>query len=438
MIKRLFISLFFILCLIPLGAMFAEGFYTEENGEYSFIPDVALVDENKKLNINYLSELSDWFDDNHGIKKPFISFYNKGISLIFGESAEEEVILGKDGWMFYAQTLSDYEGSDKMSEREVFSSSRVLWLMNEYAKKNEMDFLFVIAPNKNSLYPDKMPDFYPRAEGKSDAQRLMDLLEENKVSYVDLFEVIGSEAKPLYLKTDSHWTTEGASLAADAILKEAKGEEEGFYGRSTTLSEPVEGDLFKMIYPSFKNTERDVIYNREFSFRYQRPIRSVEDISIKTLNDNREGTMFMFRDSFGNALYPFIAEAYGKCVFSRINPYNLVLPVNEGADVFAVELVERNLDWLLTKPPIFPSPEGDISINELLTADASLNVSPSEEMPGYSKIEGTINDDIPETQSLIYITFKDKTYEAVPGENNSFTAYIPSDFNPEEISVIIK
>ena len=65
----------------------------------------------------------------------------------------------------------------------------------------------------------------------------------------------------------------------------------------------------------------------------------------------------MFRDSFGNLLHTFLADAYGQAAFSRAMPYTMSLLDQTGADTVLIEIVERNLDWWATQAPIFPAPE---------------------------------------------------------------------------------
>ena len=59
----------------------------------------------------------------------------------------------------------------------------------------------------------------------------------------------------------------------------------------------------------------------------------------------------MFRDSFGNALYPFMAEDFREATITRQMPYPLAQV--QAGDTVVVEIVERNLANLLKYPPDF-------------------------------------------------------------------------------------
>ena len=74
--------------------------------------------------------------------------------------------------------------------------------------------------------------------------------------------------------------------------------------------------------------------------------RTAEDILIETTKaDAPNGRLLLCRDSFGNALHPFLAEDFRETVITRQMPYPLE-QVQEG-DTVIIEIVERNLPNLL-------------------------------------------------------------------------------------------
>ncbi len=76
---------------------------------------------------------------------------------------------------------------------------------------------------------------------------------------------------------------------------------------------------------------------------------------ISTANDGGNKSVLMFRDSFGNALYPFAANDFEQARFSRALPYDLT---DIGAyDLVVIEIVERNIGNLLEYPPVLEAAE---------------------------------------------------------------------------------
>ena len=89
--------------------------------------------------------------------------------------------------------------------------------------------LVVPVPNKESVYPGMLAR---RAEGAGvvvceQTRRLLDQLDQYGIEYVDLFEVFRrgrqeenrSDSSRLYLAQDSHWSPEGAQVAAVAVAR---------------------------------------------------------------------------------------------------------------------------------------------------------------------------------------------------------------------------
>ena len=224
----------------------------------------------------------------------------------------------------------------------------------------------------------------------------------------------------------------GAALAHDTLIAGlGKTDQEPFFDGSYHLGEPHLGDLYEMVYPTGTRTEEDAAYDREFAFSYARPIRSAEDQFIQTENPDRSGNLLMFRDSFGNLLHPYLADAYGQAAFSRAMPYTMSLLDQTGADTVLIEIVERNLDWWATQAPIFPAPERVLNgVPPQGTAQARLTAAEDGLLEGYTRLEGRLTGDV-DGDSPIYVQLGDMLYEASPvgeaGEGVPFTLYVPAE-----------
>lgn len=424
--SKIFVFIFFAICIIPLLTMFVPTESSQDANEVlSEAPQ--LFYEDKTLNVNYISDLSDYFNDHFGLRNLMITAEHGIVGRIFGQSSEEKVILGDDGWLFYKETLDDFQATNVLPEREIYSVYKTVSLMDEYFKQNGMNFAFTVVPNKNSLYPDKMPWYYKGDDGAKNAQLLGDMLKNSDVNYIDLFEAFKNEDKTLYRKTDSHWTNEGAGFGADCILTALGKDFEPYYGSETKAITAETGDLFAMLYPSAKDSDTDVVFTRQPEFSYERPIRSVEDNFIRTLAENKENSLFMFRDSFGNTLYPYLAGEFSKSTFSRLIPYNLTLAKDEGADTAIIEIVERNIEWLISKGAIFPAPLRALpDVFEDVTQMTQIETAESE-IQGFLKISGSIDESMVDDTDNIYILSGDNVFEATPGKGTQFTAYIPAE-----------
>ena len=149
----------------------------------------------------------------------------------------------------------------------------------------------------------------------------------------------------------------------------------------------------------------------------------------------------MFRDSFGNTLYPFLADSFGQAVFSRSMPYQMSLLEESGADTVVVELVERNLNYLAKYAPIFPAPLRELT-GTPPRGDAMARAAALEDgkLDGHIRLEGALSGPA-DADSPIYVQWGDALYEATPaGEAEvgefPFTLYVPGGRTPDHIRVL--
>ncbi|MCC8357692.1 MAG: hypothetical protein LJU34_07695 [Oscillospiraceae bacterium] len=427
---KIFAGIFLIMCLFPIVGILIFG-VAEPAANETLSSWPSLTNRDGSFNTDILDDFSDYISDRFALRQEMVTLQHSLTAAVFHQSGESSVILGKDGWLFYAETLDDYEGINLMTDREVWAAARSLYLIQEYCESQGASFAFTIAPNKNSLYGEYMPDWYPASQTDGNAENLFAALAEMNVNYVELFSVFEAQDEILYRALDSHWSQRGAALAGDTLLSALNVDFDPFFSEEYEIVQEEIGDLYEMLYPTGTELDTNQRYLRDFSFTYVNAIRSSEDNMIRTVNEEKSRSLLMFRDSFGNALHSFMAEGFGSACFSRITPYELTMIASESADTVVIELVERNLDWLNTLPAVFPAPERDIDSDTLLTCftDVTLSVSESDSLSDYTLLSGNLETDGLDDDSIIYIQTGGVIYEATPagtGEN-PFSAYIPTE-----------
>lgn len=426
---RLAMGAFLTACLIPSVGMLAVPERTAAANQ-QLAPPPSLTWEDGSWNLQFLQEVTDYFDDHFAFRQELITADAVLNTALFRLSAEEDVVLGREGWLFYAETLDDVLRTDPLSARQLWASARTLGLVQEYVQDRGGRLLFTVAPNKATLYPQYLPRLGTPLDAQSSLDRLLPLLAEEGVDYVDLVGPLSQETVPLYFRQDSHWNNLGAALAQQTILTAAGKEFEPFWlTRSQSVLRDCLGDLYEMLYPTGTALDWDARYDREFTFTYLRTPRGPDDQRIETENPSKTGSLLLYRDSFGNNLYPFLAEEYRRALFSRSMPWQLSLVDQSEADTVVIELVERNLDYLATRAPIFPAPERLLS-GAVPQGTGQGWVAPSEKHPleGYVRLEGLLSQ--ADSDSPIYIQLGDGLYEATPAGDGwdkgiPFTLYVP-------------
>ena len=424
--KLIFISIFIVLCLIPSVGMLIFGEAQPAANEV-LAGRPSVTTRSGELNLSFLSDVSDYIADRFAFRQELATAWAGVNAKLLGTSVEEQVILGSDGWLYFSDTLPDYTGQG-MSDTELRYLANDLALMQEYIESQGKHFIFTVAPNKNSIYSEHMPEYIENRHSESNAARVGAYLDAAGVNYLDLFDILGNEEN-LYYKTDTHWNSRGAALAADGLLNML--DRGGDYSTASfAVSEEHRGDLYEMLYPAGRATETATVYGGEFSYVCESDPNGGNAITIKTSCDGGSGGLMCWRDSFGIALYPYLAQSFVAATFSRSADYNLTLA--DSADTVIIELVERNLSNILSREPTFPAPVRELpSAASLGTIAVDYDEAKSGAMAGYVRVSGELWADMLDSGGHVYIAAGDTAYEAyvcVSSGSDSlrFFAWIPA------------
>jgi len=392
------------LCLVPLlfiGIRPGEG--RSENRTPAPLPELYV--QSGGPNWNYLQEAGDFFTDHFAFRQELVTADAMARAGLFHVSPVEDVIIGENGWLYYTATLDDYQHRDSVSERMLYNIAHNTALMQQYAESLGKTFLFTIAPNKNSLYPENMPKrLNYQLTSDSDAQRLLPWLMEEDIHYVDLYGLFREQEETLYYARDSHWNQKGAVLVYNALLDACEKPHESYGQIGTETTDDYYGDLSRMLYPLGGEAEEEHRYQKPFTWEYTKG-QAVEDNFIQTVCKNGSQSLLMYRDSFGNSLLPYMAESFANAAFSKQVPYPLTDLVNYSPDIVIVERVERHLPTLGRVPPLMSgptrSPEG-----ERLYKNSRTSIALSKE-GSYWKLEGIADRRYMDVDSPIYIEVDD-------------------------------
>ncbi len=342
--ETVYAFMFFCLLLLPIAWM---PFAKEASTENRVLAEMPSVTVDGRINAKYFSQVDAFFQDHFAFRSTMVNAFGHLMTDVFHESPNDKVIVGKNGWLYFSETLGDYDGSTRLSDAEI---RRIALVLRQMGQSSGAVFLVAIAPNKNTLYPQYMPDSFRKTALPSNLERLY--MYEG-IDFVDLRPVLTGN-DPLYYRTDTHWNARGARAAAKAIM-EAITERTGAYVQRDWQNAPYTqsfrtGDLARMIYP-YATGEADVVFSdtsQEFVTvgRYKSP----EDINIVTSGGSVGLRVFMLRDSFANALLPYFSNGYSDVAYTRQMPFPLNAAMD--SDIIVLEIAERRLPELLNAAPV--------------------------------------------------------------------------------------
>ena len=296
-------------------------------------------------------------------------------------SPVDRVALGRDGWLFLdgPHLEMDYFRAEKpFSEEELAGWRRVLLQRHIWLERQGIRFVFVIAPNKSTIYPENVT---PRVHrGRSRLEQLQDYLARRPLPagflMIDLRKTLrAAKARyPVYMKTDSHWNDFGAMLATNQIVRALS----RFYPLQppgmndfTVSLEPAApgGDIASMLSLSDVFLESKPVHvtpRSPFKGIVAEPLHWIDEKLQKEVTVRPGAPLpeaLMFRDSFGLAPAKYLSEHFQKITYIRdmglgFHP-RFVQEVRPR--IVIQELAER---FLLILPPYNPQPLAAISVDQ--------------------------------------------------------------------------
>jgi alginate O-acetyltransferase complex protein AlgJ len=149
--------------------------------------------------------------------------YKQGISLKYNDT-----IVGKDGWLFlgnkYEEVLfynrTRYQKS--LFESQIQPAFIATNQFYQWLKKRNIDLLFIIVPNKHTIYQHQLPDWITVPQPVY-TDYWIQLLHSADVPTLDLRHYLrtkSSQYERIYYKLDSHWNYLGSHLAYKRTIKE--------------------------------------------------------------------------------------------------------------------------------------------------------------------------------------------------------------------------
>jgi hypothetical protein len=307
------------------------------------------------LNINNIPrEMDGYINDRFGFRAVFVSLANHLNKTT--KTTNGHVIIGKEGWLFYSK-LDDGNNIDDFFKLNLFTETEVqLFIENiqkryEWCRNNDIEFIFLIAPNKHNVYPEYYP--FERPEGITRTEQVMAALPESLKDVViyplDCIRQNKTSAMPLYFETDTHWNMAGAYCAFDMLFARVKRlfPKTGFPDLSlvTDISHDSSGDIPPM--SGFTGYGKRTIPDMH-------PVEGWERYYHYKKNDGRNGVMtenndtalpkaIIFRDSFFTALEPFTSSLFSSAEYNWrfFNEQEKKYIMENKPDIIIWEIVER-------------------------------------------------------------------------------------------------
>lgn len=353
------------LCLLPTAALLLG--YEGENYENRPLARMPALTGREGLNLEFPQEFDDYYQDHFGFREEMVTGFHTAVEAALKDTLNGDVVIGRNDMLYYSETLDDYMGINALSDYDIKRAARILKIQRDYVTAEGAAFAFAVAPNKNTVYPEYMPERLRPTGALTNRERLTAALADIGVEQIRLdAELISrKEEGMLYHYHDTHWNQQGALIGYNAIMEKIAGdiEYQTYEDISPEIKKGWAGDLHWFLYPAAPGDMDYPDYAIDFVYDTD-PSAPGRTVTVGTTSGANGMSLLLYRDSFGDGIMPYLSANLGRVLYDSEFPYNYGSMAAEDPDAVVIELVERNIPNLIAKAPALPAmdtlPEGEV------------------------------------------------------------------------------
>ena len=313
------------------------------------------------LNSITMKQFPAGFDEYYADNLPFraygITLYSHILYRITGNVESAKILFAKNNWIFYkseqdGDPIADYKRINQFTPEELFKIKKNLTDLQQYCKKRNCDFVFLIGPNKENIYTEYMPDNIIRTNYTSRTKQLINYLKSNTdIKIIDPTSELIKAKKDnfIYYKNDTHWNDLGGYIASKLLLEKfgLKLPEISELSKEYYVKTGEEGrsgyDLANMSgVKDFLHEPNEIKISGYDNFGVEeRPAILEGGIRNFCRNAPKKEKIMMIRDSFAGYMIPVVSNYYQDSVYVIYYCFKKEMIDIEKPNVFVFEVVER-------------------------------------------------------------------------------------------------
>ena len=222
---KIFILVFCAMIFLP--AVFLDTKSEVSKAEKRNMAKLPHLIENGKISGKFFegSYYESYFNDRFGGREEFARAESFIESKLVAFPFSDRAIKGKNGWLFFidkndGDNAQDFLKRNLLDERKAAIFRENVRKTADFCRKNKIKFLFLIGPNKHSVYPENYP-LDERPDGITRADQISRIFKEMDIACVFprdyLISCKTKDSLPLYYETDTHWNPLGAFRAFEKL-----------------------------------------------------------------------------------------------------------------------------------------------------------------------------------------------------------------------------
>lgn len=294
-----------------------------------------------------------YFNDHYLFHTEQVNAFHAFRFHVLNEKQYPNLLIGDENWLYYTgeNNIKDFECTSRFTKNELDSLVDVLTEWDDRLRSQGIKLYILIAPNKETIYPQYLPEFIKPGWGICRIDQVIKAVSETQLRVLDVRPALLAAADNtlLYHRTDTHWNDTGALTAAIELLKLIRADFPQTalpaFEQYQQIPREFSGDLAGFI-------PRDNRFIEDATFLRLDPqdgfvIVEGEGRTILSRNQDRDlPSAIVFRDSFADALIPFLAPHFSTAVYVHAFNVNFETIEKEKPDIVIFEIAQRYLTVL--------------------------------------------------------------------------------------------
>ena len=250
---------------------------------------------------------------------------------------------GKSNWLFlgndYSKCVDKLTGKESLNENQIERMAAKYSRLQRLVDSGASQFLILIGPNKSTIYGEHLPGFiFP-----SRVRYISPLVAKLRAMNIDVYDpterlMSFKSNRLLYYRTDTHWNLLGAYVAFEGLREYAKWPP--LFPATFKNVPSKHGDLVNIGgYTSFHIIDDDTFSLNDFHIQSS----PSQDDTITTVQASSDKAVWVFGDSFTEALKPFIQAQFRTVRYFKHDDFKKVMKSDAPRpDIVLWVVVERN------------------------------------------------------------------------------------------------
>lgn len=304
----------------------------------------------------FVAGFETYFNDHFGFRKLLIRVSNHLKETVFYDSSGK-VLIGRDGWLYWSgdRMIDHYCAGVRFGDLRLHGWQVLLETRRNWLRKFGAKYIFVIVPDKQTVYPEHLPKWLVKSDKPSKVDQFVAYMKaHSSVEILDLRQPLieAKETAPLYCLTDTHWNSYGAFLGLQKLIAALSRQMPGLKPLPLNafdyqLVSGPGGDL------AVAMGQEEMKERQDFNFTPRPPLKPFQQSTIAahgpytlgptitTDNPHANGKAVLFRDSFAGAWVPFLGYYFNHTTYVWQYQWDETFLQQERPDVVVDEIVER-------------------------------------------------------------------------------------------------